>query len=405
VNAKELQASAQRIGVVADPRAARPFRLAAVRLSDEDPDTDAHRAAATEAASLLVGLALADANEDLRRLLTPDPAATEVIWTVACYQIGDLTPSAIRDFPDPVDAVATVAACAEEMHVAAELVASTAQGLRWTAVLRTNDLLSFQLPSADTASDASRERPGDLSAALKRWRERLADWSAHAGHERDTESVGFAQLNAIETTAFSATETLPSVVSSVLPSAGPSVTSVAFNERFSSLEQRLSGLEASISGLASVLERVSGSIEQTIETRFRSMTSLMSSALSDLEYNLGARVDKASHRVATTLCDSASDNVIHIRDVRDPVAALPLGLGAALAEETAVVLQGMRAGLTPLTEEMVQRVSSLERAVGGGLEATTTLLRDDMAVLFDAVASLQRDLAVSPAEPAVDVRS
>jgi hypothetical protein len=91
--------------------------------------------------------------------------------------------------------------------------------------------------------------------------------------------------------------------------------------------------------------------------------------------------------------------------VRDPVSSLQLGIGAALADETAVVLQGLRAGLTPLTTEMVQRVAALERAVDGGLSATTALLRDDMAVLFDAVASLQCDLAASPAEPAVDVRS
>jgi hypothetical protein len=65
----------------------------------------------------------------------------------------------------------------------------------------------------------------------------------------------------------------------------------------------------------------------------------------------------------------------------------------------------MRAGLTPLTNEMVQRVSSLERSMGEGLEASTAKLRDDMAVLFDAVASLQRDLSASPASPAVDVRS
>src|SRR3954454_20048840 len=147
VISKELQTSARRIGIEADARAARPFRLAAVRLSDEQPDTDAYRAASSEAANHLVGLALADAGDDLRRLLTPDPAEVNVIWTVACYQIGDLTPSAIRDFPDPIDAVATMAACPDEAHVAAELVASTAGGLRWTAMLRTNDLLSFQLPS------------------------------------------------------------------------------------------------------------------------------------------------------------------------------------------------------------------------------------------------------------------
>ncbi len=107
-------------------------------------------------------------------------------------------------------------------------------------MLRTNELLTFQLPSADTASDASRERPGDLSAALKRWRERLTDWSAHAGHERDTETVGFAQLAEVELpNALPSPQMLPTMLPSLMPSATPSITSVAFNERFSSLEQRL----------------------------------------------------------------------------------------------------------------------------------------------------------------------
>jgi uncharacterized coiled-coil protein SlyX len=411
VDAKELQASALRIGVEADPRAARPFRLAAVRLSDEDPNTDAHRAAATEAASLLVGLALAEAEDDLRRLLTPDPAATEVIWTVACYQIGDLTPSAIRDFPDPVDAVATVAACPEEMHVAAELVASTAQGLRWTAVLRTNDLLSFQLPGPETASDASRERPGDLSAALKRWRDRLADWSAHAGHERDTEAVGFAQLNAIDATSVVA---LPQALPAVIPSSAPAVTSVAFNERFGALEQRLAGLESlltslttEISSFASAAHRRELAMEQAaqaMDARFNKMASIVHQSLADVERNLSERVDTAEQRVKTTLRDTASDTVSRVRDVSGRVSTARQGVEAALREEIGTVLLSMRAGFKPLANEMVQRVSAVEDAVEGELARTTDLLRRDMAVLFDAVASLQHDLARSPAEPTVDVR-
>ncbi|MEY2420286.1 MAG: hypothetical protein QOI95_353 [Acidimicrobiaceae bacterium] len=412
MNQKELQASAQRIGVEADPRAARPFRLAAVRLSDEPPETDVHRAAAIEAAALLVGLALADAQDDLRRLLTPDPAATEVIWTVACYQIGDLTPSAIRDFPDPVEAMATVAACPEEAHVAAELVASTAQGLRWTAVLRTNDLLSFQLPSADTASDASRERPGDLSAALKRWRERLADWSAHAGHERDTESVGFAQLSAIETTSV---VPIPQSLPAVVPSNLPSVTSVAFNERFGALEQRLAGLEASIANLTTGIESFTSAaqrrdaaieqVAQTIDARFNAMASFVNNALADLEHNLGEKVDNAERRVVTTLRDSASDTISRVRDVGGRVSTARRGVEAAVHEEMGTVLLAMRSGLTPLTNEVVQRVSLLEQGIETELAQNTAHLQSDMAVLFDAVASLQRDLAAASAEPAVDVRS
>src|SRR4051795_8863149 len=77
--------------------------------------------------------------------------------------------------------MATVAACPDESHVAAELVASTAGGLRWTAVLRTNDHLAVQLPTPDTASDGSREHPGDLAAALRRWSERLTTWAEGGG--------------------------------------------------------------------------------------------------------------------------------------------------------------------------------------------------------------------------------
>src|SRR6476469_2228819 len=162
VRANELLVSAQRTGIDPDARAGRLFRLAAVRLTNEPTDSEAHRAAAEDAGAALVALALSEADGELRDLVTPDPNDHNVVWTVACYQIGDLTPSALRDFPDPVEAVAVVAACPDETHVAAELVASTAGGLRWTAVLRTNDHLAVQLPTPDTASDGSREHPGDL---------------------------------------------------------------------------------------------------------------------------------------------------------------------------------------------------------------------------------------------------
>src|SRR3954471_10536572 len=329
VISKELQTSAQRVGIEADPRAARPFRLAAVRLSDERPDTDAYRAAATEAASHLVGLALADASEDLRRLLTPDPAEVNVIWTVACYQIGDLTPSAIRDFPDPVDAVATVAACPDETHVAAELVASTAHGLRWTAILRTNELLSFQLPSSDTASDASRERPGDLAAAMKRWRERLVDWSAHSGHERDTETVGFAQLGAIDVTSdrpevAPTTWVAPAPAPAVAPSPSVAMTPaaqtamLALNERFSSLETTITTLAAGLEAFATAAQRReerTAALERSIDTRMHELTGFVHHAIADLQQSVVNHLDASERRVTTSMRESSSDAINRIREI------------------------------------------------------------------------------------------
>lgn|GEM_PF-6338356 len=238
MRARELLISAQRTGVEPDPRAGRMFRLAAVRLSNAPSDSDAARAAAAEAGAALVGLALAEAEDELRELLTPDPADHDVVWTVACYQIGDLTPSALRDFSDPVEAVATVAACPDESHVAAELVVSTAGGLRWTAVLRTNDNLAVQLPTPDTASDGSRERPGDLAAALRRWRERLGEWASSGGEPSGTERR--ARRVVVD---------LPSerIVTDF--------DGDRLDDRLDAFDRRLSGIEAAIDRLARTIER------------------------------------------------------------------------------------------------------------------------------------------------------
>jgi hypothetical protein len=231
--------SAQRTGIEPDAGAGRLFRLAALRLTDEPADSDAHRVAAADAGTALVALALAEADHELRRLLTPDPADDNVVWTVACYQIGDLTPSALRDFSDPVEAVATVAACPDETHVAAELVASTAGGLRWTAVSRTNDHLAVQLPTPETASDGSREHPGDLAAALRRWRERLGAWGDNGGKPADDRAT-----SSPASWPGGASAVTPAIASAgaVRGSRSTAVTSVDIDDRLDALERRLAGL-------------------------------------------------------------------------------------------------------------------------------------------------------------------
>ena len=235
MRAQELLISAQRTGIEPDARAGRLFRLAAVRLTNEPSDSEAHRAAAADAGAALVGLALAEADDELRDLLTPDPADHNVVWTVACYQIGDLTPSALRDFPDPVEAVATVAACPDDTHVAAELVASTAGGLRWTAVLRTNDHLAVQLPTPDTASDGSREHPGDLAAALRRWRERLTDWADDGTNHGDADGASNGRGS-----KSGAAE--PLAVAPTPGARGPVGLSSGLDDRLNRLERHLAGL-------------------------------------------------------------------------------------------------------------------------------------------------------------------
>jgi hypothetical protein len=312
VDASELAGLAERTGIAADPRAGHTFRLAAVRLSEQEPETDALVEASSDAARLLISLSLAEATDELRRLLTPDPADLDVTWSVEFFEIGDLTPSATREFVDPVEALAAVADCADETHAAAELVASTVRGLRWTAISRTHERVLFQLPGRDTVVTTSAEALGDAATgAMRRWRKRLADWSAHSGSDRDVEVI--AGLEPI----------------------GPSPASTAvLDERFGVLEQRLAGIEESINGLSLVVETLTLAVQ--------------------------------------------------VREAIPP---------DAVQEDIATVFAGLRAGLTPLTNEVVRRLGSMERHVQADLARTTGDLRDDIAQLRDAVASLRGDLA------------
>jgi hypothetical protein len=181
--ARQTGMVAQRTGVRADRTADRSFRLAAVKLAGQQRESDARKVLVREAADALVSLAIAGEDRILRNLLRPDPPRGDVAWTVACYQIGDLAPSALEDFSNPINAIRTLVACSEPSHVAAELVGSTTAGVRWTAMTRTGELVRFQLPDANSASDASQEHPGELDAALEHWAEQLVRWSAHGGDD------------------------------------------------------------------------------------------------------------------------------------------------------------------------------------------------------------------------------
>lgn len=152
------------------------FRRAAVALAGSATGSPEARELAAIAANALAAMAAAGDDAGLRSVLRPDPDWEAVAWTVACYQIGDLTPSALRDFADPVDAVATLTGCDNPSHLAAELLVSAEDGLRWTAAVRTGDRCSYQLLAPSTCSDG--HDSGRLASVFIRWGLRYEEWAS-----------------------------------------------------------------------------------------------------------------------------------------------------------------------------------------------------------------------------------
>jgi hypothetical protein len=151
------------------------LRQALVRLAASAGD--ASEALALEAGRAAVELAESGDGEGLRLILRSDPEAPPIAWTVACYEIGHLTPSALQDLSDPCEAVNLVAACHDAGHVASELVVSTGGGAQWNALIRTGAAVRLKLPQLSEDGAAPRA-PGTLDAAAhRRWQEILECWS------------------------------------------------------------------------------------------------------------------------------------------------------------------------------------------------------------------------------------
>jgi hypothetical protein len=308
------------LSIEADSTLGPRFRTTAAQLEGVELDEGARQPAAADAARLLVGLALGGASEELGELLVPDPAVSENRWTVACYEIGGLTPVSIQDFDDPVEAVVTVAACPDEEHVAAELVASNEQGLRWTAVWRTDHHVLFQLPSTETAEAGDGSEEGecseDLLDALHRWQARLAEW---AGGDAAAPSTQNRLPQQLHFPGFPA----PAVRSAIPPTPE---TSAAFMQpsraaavQLQALEHRLSGIESALTSFSTELraftldaerrqDMTSAAVEDAIDLRFQVLSRVVQSALD----RLGAQItDEMQQMVRGD--DDESSNVIDMR--------------------------------------------------------------------------------------------
>lgn len=151
------------------------FRRAAVSLAMSLDEGTARGEHGRECAAALIALASSGQEHLLAPVLRADPDREDVTWTVACYQIGDLSPTTLRDFGDASSAVRNLAGCGEAAHVAAELIVTNGDGVRWTALVRSGTDVTFQLLEAGTASAGT---AAVLQGVRHRWEDLLLDWAA-----------------------------------------------------------------------------------------------------------------------------------------------------------------------------------------------------------------------------------
>lgn len=151
------------------------FRREAVALALEAETGEVQRAHSNECACALSDLAAGGHESMLASIVRADPTDPEATWTVACYQIGDVSPSSLRDFAEAVPAVLHLCGCETPSHLAAELIVTNGEGVRWTALVRSGPDLSYQPLGPTTATAPS---PGVLLGVRHGWEDMLLAWAS-----------------------------------------------------------------------------------------------------------------------------------------------------------------------------------------------------------------------------------
>jgi len=344
-------------GTVSYAWASREFRAAAARLSKKEPETESHAVASGDAARLLIDLSRLGANDELRRLLTPDPAESAPTWTVACFQVGNLAPIDVREFVDPSEAIAAVTDSDVAEHAASELHACSSGGLRWAAMSRTHGRILFQLPDELTLTHVAGGDPDEaspaLAEALLRWRQRVADWSEKDGSER-TGEVGAARESEADCVALRPSD----------------------DGRVDALEQRLLAIEAATrDAIAGVSRR-------------------MSRALVEFDGRFRVRIDTVEQRLMTTVhdgvrslgeVDAATPEVSHAAAARANVERVAVEI--ELCDEIEEALTDLRDDVVPLTGEFVERLAAIGASVESELRHTSEVLGGHLELLRAVVTS------------------
>jgi hypothetical protein len=256
-------------------------------------DDDERERAALEAGSAIGDLAAEGRADDLRSVLTPEPSNANVTWTVSCYQVGDLAPSGMHDFADPVVALDCLVACPDASHIAGELIASTRNGLCWTALTRTNEQLRFQLPGPSTLHDTGDGHAG--AAALRAWDEQLSRWlggDAELGADTDEARDGVDVDLSVDSHDGHPLPLTPEVVPAADPDEWPGAMAPAGGE----LVERLDGLTARLGSAeldrSWLVDRIV-SVEVTAAVNERRLAD----QLDAIERRLGERLEAIERRL------------------------------------------------------------------------------------------------------------
>jgi hypothetical protein len=221
-------------------------------------------------------------------------------------------------------------------------------------VWRTDDHVSFQVPSDETAEAVDED--AELDGPLARWRALLGEWSsgepgalARAAHPSWT---GHPQLALVDVSAPADDGDVPGDPTGVRSVIHP-VNGTAAVSRLEYVERRLEGIETALNDLNVTLQTFAievdrrddesaAVIERAIDVRFQALSKVVRNSLNELGAQLVGETARST------------------RDIE-----------AALREETGTVLMGIRAGLSPLTKEVIERISVIEsRALSSEREAS-----------------------------------
>lgn len=373
----------------ADPASSIAFRsavVAATRATDDVARREALRAAAGAAISLAVN----GAESELRSLLTPDPVNANVTWSVACYQIGDLTPSAVRDFADAAEAVTTVSQCNDIGHVAAELVASTSMGIRWVALVRTNTTTQLRLPDADATSDSTGRHASELGDAQRRWRRRIAAWSegTDAGIDLADGDELAAPAPATRPTRGPSRSTGERAVEPTGGGGAGIAELASLREQLRAVERQLARLDSVITGGVGHDEERAGRLHALlaeVEARLVDASLDTRSGLANVEHRLGERMASVRDTLVRGLDASATSaaDTRELVDARSTAIAEALRAGVHRLGEQLTANERHLAELATGLGGVVERLDRLDEQARTNLEQVRATVRDDLAELAD----------------------
>lgn len=165
------------------------FWSLASELGSLEPEERRRSDGGTAITQLVFDMARGDLRDDLADVLSLEPVLGWETWTVACYRLGDVVPSQLRDFSSASEAVLATGSCDDPSHIAAELISSSIDGVLWTVLARQGTVTSFEYPVISNLGGTVSSRNMDAAqAAVETWhRRRSAELTSPVGLDEPVE--------------------------------------------------------------------------------------------------------------------------------------------------------------------------------------------------------------------------